>query len=240
MMKHLRNKAGFTLVEMILSCAIISIFMLGSAAVLGSAAKGYIQETRSSGARGAMETVCDDIKNYIMSGRDVRLMFYMNGSRNRIYVGEMLPGGKDYVDVVEPGTGATFEKGTFFYTDGKYVKPDGTEGKVSLTSDQIGAMNSVAEGIDLGYKMIYLTEEGTYIQGLPYAKDFYRGMTMTLEIKEEKAPINAFFVDESGGAAVRKKNQKLYKIKLTGRGEGDIYSITTNTAVAGMNDLEFN
>jgi prepilin-type N-terminal cleavage/methylation domain-containing protein len=238
--KILQNK-GLTLVEMILACAIISIFFLGTGAVLSSAAKVYIQETTSSGARGAIETAGDDIKNYIMSGKDVRLLFYMDGVRTEITLAD----GISTIDVTKPEVGGMtsvpLDKGSILYTDGTYRDKDGKMGQtsISLTEAQQKELEKVAEGIDLGYKIIYITEDGKYIQGLPYAKAFYRDMTMSLEISKTDLPENAFYVYGSSNDTERYKGQNLYTVKLVGKGKDDIFTVTLNTAVMGMNDLDF-
>lgn len=235
MIKQIFQKKGFTLVEMILTCAIISIFMIGSGAVLSSSAKAYIEETKSSGARGAIETAGDDIKNYIMSGRDVRLLFYMDGVRSEI----TLKDGTSTVEVTKPEgmSSVPLEQGTILYTDGTYRDKDGNVGEISLSASEIQGLEQVAEGIDLGYKLIYITEGGKYIQGLPYAKDFYRDMTMSLQISKSDVPENAFYVYGNSSETVRYKGQNLYTIKLTAKGKNDIFTIGLNTAVMSLNDL---
>ena len=238
MLKRIFQKKGFTLLEMILACGIISIFFLGTGAVLSSAATVYIGETRSSGARGAIETAGDDIKNYIMSGREVRLLFYMDGERTKI----ALEDGSE-MEVLKPlGDGMTtekFEKGTILYTDGNYIEPDGTLGQLAMSINQEKALAEVAEGIDLGYKRIYVTEDGTYIQGLPYPKDYYRGMKISLVISRSESKEKAFYVYGNDADTERKKDQNVYTIRLTGNGENDIFNVVVNTAVMSMNDSEF-
>lgn len=232
------RKQGFTLVEVILSCAIISIFFLGSGAVLGSAARLYIQETASSGARGVIETAGDDIRNYIMSGKDIRPLFYMDGTRNQITVkgGRTIPVGKANL---AGGAMTPFAKGTIFYADGSYRDADGTSGIMHMTEADKKALAEVAEGVDLGYKMIYVSDNGKYIQGLPYARDYYRGMTMRLEISEEESLISNFHVTDPESDVVRQKKQKLYQIRLTGTGRNEIFTVSLNSAVIAMNDGEF-
>lgn len=240
-MKGCLGKKGFTLVELVISTAIMSIFFMGTSAILSSAAKAYIQETRSSGARGAIETAADDIKNYIMSGKNIKLMFYMDGTRTEIVTAD----GTGSIQVTPSGT--VLPPGTILYTDGGYRRPDGTVVKASdaealhLTDAQKQELEKVAEGIDLGYKMIYLREDGRFIQGLPYSLDYYRGMTMTMRISSEGdlAPVDAFFVYGNKADVKRIKKQKLYTVTLTGVGKNDIYTISLNTAVVSMNDSDF-
>lgn len=235
-MQKIRKKKGFTLIELILACAIISIFFLGTGAILGSAAKVYIQETASSGARGVIETAIDDIKNYLVSGKDIKMIFYMDGERDQIVLedGSALSVGK--VDSSSMTT-VKFKKGTIFWADGSYEEPDGTKGKMVLSAGVQQELEKVAEGVDLGYKKIYVKDD-VYIQGLPYAKDYYRDMKMILEIKRGDNEINAFSPDDAT-TPQRLKKQKVYIVRLTGKGKDNIYSIVTNTASVSMNDSNY-
>lgn len=236
MMKQIFQNKGFTLVEMILACAIITIFFLGTGAVLSSSAKVYIEETRSSGARGVIETAGDDIKNYIMSGRDVRLFFYMDGERTAIALED-----GDELEVLKPigGSGVRFDKGTILYTDGTYMEPNGTWGEIVISPEEERKLAKVAEGIDLGYKMIYITADGKYIQGLPYSKEFYRDMTMSLQISRGEEKEYAFYVYGDSGDTERLKKQNIYTIRLVGKGANDIFTVALDTAVMSMNDFDF-
>lgn len=242
MFRRVFCKKGFTLTEMILSCAIVTIFLLSCSVVLSSAAKVYVQETASSGARGAIETAGDDIKNYIMSGKDVRLLFYLDGARTVVNLTDGTPVDISKPDVMTPGQ--PLPEGTILYTDGTYKDAAGNVGQIpaivanKMTQTELA---KVAEGIDLGYKMIYLTEDKTYIQGLPYSRDFYRGMTLSLEICEAEVAQNAFYVDSRYNATDgRYKGQNLYTIRLTAKGKDDIFTVVQDTAVMSMNDLHFN
>lgn len=242
MLRRVFQNNGFTILELVLSSAIIAIFMLGTGVVLSSAAKIYVQETASSGARGAIETAGDDIKNYIMSGKDARLLFYMDGVRTVINLEDGTPVSVTRTDLMLPGQ--PFEKGTILYTDGTYKDKDGNTGKLAfIESDPTmqSELAKVAEGIDLGYKMIYVTDDGKYIQGLPYSRDYYRGMEMSLLISEADIPQDAFYVDDSYAPGDgRYKGQNLYTIRLTGKGKNDIFTVIQDTAVMNMNDLSFN
>jgi len=227
--------------ELMIACGIITIFFLGSGAVLSSAAKVYIQETASSGARGAIEIAGDDIRNYIMSGKSVRLLFYMDGSRTTVTLED-----GTIVDVSKPDPmtpGQPLAKGTILYVDGTYRDKEGKFGEIpaiTLDSTLQKKLSMVAEGIDLGYKEIYVREDGKYIQGLPYSKEFYRGMTIKLEISEAADIQNTFYVNNSFSPTDgRYKGQNLYTIKLTAKGKDDNFNVVVNTAVVSMNDLDF-
>lgn len=235
-MRKIQMKNGFTLVELIVACAIISIFFVGTGAIMGGAAKAYIQETSSSGARGAIETAVDDIKNYLVSGKDIKMIFYMDGTRNEIVLDN---GTKLKVEKTDSSsvTNVPFVKGTIFYADGSYEEPDGTKGKINLTAGMQQELEKVAEGVDLGYKKIYV-KDGTYIQGLPYSKDYYRGMKLILEITRSEYPVNAYSLMD-GTSPSRSKEQKVYSIRLTGKGKDDIYTVEINTASVSMNDSDY-
>lgn len=241
-LKRIFQNKGFTIMELVLSSAIIAIFMIGTGVVLSSAAKVYVQETASSGARGAIETAGDDIKNYIMSGKDVRLLFYMDGVRTIINLEDGTPVSVTRTDLMLPGQ--PFAEGTILYTDGTYKDKEGNTGTIAfIQSDPTmqRELSKVAEGIDLGYKLIYVTDGGKYIQGLPYSRDYYRGMEMSLLISETDVPQNAFYVDDNYTPSDgRYKGQNLYTIRLTGKGKNDIFTVIQDTAVMNMNDLSFN
>lgn len=223
------DKHGFTIVEFIVTMAVMSIFFLGVTLILSSGSKIYLTETVAGNNQEAVTTIMDDITNYVMYGEDVRVFY-------RLSEGETKVSGK----IVMGADASWFTEGTEVYLDPKndnkliFDNMSGTKDAVILPGAGVtGQLTSGAEfygnGIDLGYKKIYLVSkkiaadnyEGESIYGLSFGSKYYRGLNLKLQIRDK------------GVVAGDAGKKGIYMIKLTGIGKMAVAS--SEVSVEGLN-----
>lgn len=215
-MKRIAKKRGFTLVELIVSMAIVSIFVLSLTAVLSVGSKLYLQETTRGNTQVAVEVLSDDLKGYVMYGNDIRVIYVLQGNESAV-------AGVD-VSKMEKGTEIHLEKqegSSDVY--GVFRAPNGDESKMILSHPEMFEGN----GIDLELKKFYLTKTDagvTYITGLPYDISYYRGLNLDLRIKDLS------FTDE--------EKKGIYEIEISGEAARGRLKVKSGVAVSGLNEKE--
>lgn len=223
------DKHGFTIVEFIITMAVMSIFFLGVTLILTSGSKIYLTETVAGNNQEAVTTILDDITNYVMYGEDVRVFY-------RLSEGETKVSGKTVLGALS----SWFAEGTEVYLDPRndnrliFDDMNGTKNAVTLPGSGVtGQLVSGAEfygnGIDLGYKKIYLVSkkitadnyQGESIYGLSFGSKYYRGLNLKLQIRDK------------GVVAGDAGKKGIYMIKLTGTGKMVVAS--SEVSVEGLN-----
>lgn len=226
-MKRLKEEQGFTLMELIVSLAVIAIFYLILSTLLASGSKIYLQQTVMGNAEALIDGIADEIKGYVIYGEDIQVYY-------RITPGDTFVAGTN-LDAILMGT--VKEAQVYPVADAPgagdnavCVMPDGTKTYVKLDD----VKNFYGNAVDLGYKKIYLKSDGDqqYIQGLSYSKMYYRGLDMTLRIvdeEEQDAILNP--------APIPDPNKKgLYTIEVTGADDRNTYMFESSVAVGGLNE----
>jgi prepilin-type N-terminal cleavage/methylation domain-containing protein len=206
MLMKLKNAKGFTLIEMVVAMAVSSIFMLVAVQVLSAGNNLYLKEMIGSNATGIIETAIDDIKNYAILGEDIEIYRIVTEEDHIVAGVDFKPLFSDFEKV----------KGTKVYQDGHYVTPLDSgipDGNVTFTDPAA----YYATAIHLGFKEIHV-ENGEFIQGLPYSKDYYSGLNLTMKITEN--------IHEPG----------VFTIELRGKNDKNIVNIQSNVAVKGLNE----
>jgi|GEM_PF-5895037 len=180
------NNKGFTLEEMMVALGVVSVFLTSVAFVLISGSRVYIHQSVVGNEEVALETLLDDIKGYVMYGKDTKLIYVVSAEDI------------DNTAMWEDIFGASFNSSAQLAENDvvEYQSEDGTikarildsEGNVKR-DDFLGieAGNIVGNGLDLGFRKIYVDKTGAnnYIKGLPYGENYYRNMEYTLKITRE-------------------------------------------------------
>jgi len=199
MIAKIINKKGMTIIELIVSLAIITIFFISLTQLLAVASRIYLYEVQVGNSEVMLETVADDIKGYIRFGTDIRVMYVTQADDDPI-----------------PGTGGmTREKGSEIFQNpldpGEWTcrKPDGVEEEIILAYPE----DFYGNGIDLGFKKIYLNqEEYSFIRGLSYNRSYYRGLNINMQIRhqgqEDPNRMGIYVVDLTGDAVVGRVHVK--------------------------------
>jgi prepilin-type N-terminal cleavage/methylation domain len=199
MIAKIINKKGMTIIELIVSLAIITIFFISLTQLLAVASRIYLYEVQAGNSEVMLETVADDIKGYIRFGTDIRVMYVTQADDDPI-----------------PGTGGmTQEKGSEIFQNPldpeEWIcrKPDGVEGEIVLAYPE----DFYGNGIDLGFKKIYLAQdEYSFIRGLSYNRPYYRGLNINMQIRhqgqEDPNRMGIYVVDLTGDAVVGRVHVK--------------------------------
>lgn len=224
-MKKLKEEQGFTLMELIVSMAIIAIFYLILSTLLASGSKMYLQQTVMGNAEALIEGIADEMKGYVVYGKDIQVYY-------RITPGDTIVLGTDFASQLGSEPEARVYLAEDPPTSGANAVcelADGTKHSVTLSNlDQF-----YGNAIDLGFKNIYLKKEASphYIQGLSYGSKYYQGLQMTLRIIDEEK------LDSISNPLAPNPNKKgLYSIEVTGENDTNTYTFQSSVAVGGLNE----
>ena len=192
MMKKITNKKGLTIVELIVSLAIVIIFFISLTQLLAVGSKMYLHEVQAGNSEVMLETIVDDIKGYVRYGTDIRVMYVMKDGS------EIVPGMASPIAQAEEGSEIYLnEKGEWIHR-----KPNGVVAEIIMYN----AGDFYGNGIDLGFKKIYLKDNGDYtvIQGLAYSPLYYRSLNIEMQIRD-LGPVNegTYEIDVTGNAVTR-------------------------------------
>lgn len=206
MIAKIINKKGMTIIELIVSLAIITIFFISLTQLLVVASRTYLYEVQAGNSEVMLETVADDIKGYIRFGADIRVMYVTQANDDPI-----------------PGTGGmTRDKGSEIFQNpldlDEWIcrKPNGDEEVILVTQPE----DFYGNGIDLGFKKIYLEEdEYSFIRGLSYNRSYYRSLNINMQIRhqgqEDPDRMGTYVVDLTGDAVIGRVHVKS-SIAVTG------------------------
>ncbi|MEG0721193.1 MAG: hypothetical protein RR446_05510, partial [Lachnospiraceae bacterium] len=221
---------------------VMSIFYVVLASMVTSGSKLYLEQTVMGNSEALVEGVADDIKGYLLYGKDIKVFYHMSQEdADKRIVGVDCSGyftGKSDI----PGKSLTMdiyvEKiGSTYYAVGQYsnpIYPDQSISPIITASDPF-----IGNGIDLGFKKIYLDKgpiDGTtgkkkrpdVIQGLSYSGGFYQGLDLDLQIIDE-GMMNAVTADQL-------RKQGLYTVTVSGKGPKKSYEFQSDVSVASLND----
>ena len=193
--------------ELIVSLAIVIIFFISLTQLLAVGSKMYLHEVKAGNSEVMLETIVDDIKGYIRYGTDIRVMYVTQED------GDMVPG----------MTSTTALKGSEIYLKEPSVwicrEPNGDESVIAMTNPN----DFYGNGIDLGFKKIYLTESGSYtaIQGLAYNPLFYRSLNIEMQIHDLGQSLPA--------------QEGVYEINVTGNAVAGRVNVKSDVAVTALN-----
>lgn len=215
-MRKVIKKNGYTIAELIVALAVVSIFVLSLTAVLSVGSKIYLKETARGNTQVALETLSDDVKGYVMYGEDIRVFYILDGSESTI-------AGVD-VSSMAAGTEMYLERNAeTMLVYGKFINP--TSGEVTSTAAPVAAPEDFeGHGIDLGFKRLFLenTTDGIpYIKGLAYDISYYRGLNLDLDIKD----LGMSDINKTG----------IYEISLSGEASTGHLHVKSSVAVTGLN-----
>lgn len=228
--KLLKEKDGFTIVEFIAAMSVMTFFFLGVTLILASGSQIYLRESIAENSQEVIETISKDIQNYVMYGEDIRVFY-------RIAPGENTIAGKQ----VTNANSGWFTDGTEVYLDPEdqnkliFDNMQGTINSAVLPSTAVGneliAKDFYGNGIDLGYKKIYLSRKadgtgyiGTSIKGLSYGEDYYKGMSLSLIIRDKA--IEELDTDKKG----------IYSIEVGGNGR--LVTAKSLISIKGLNEKD--
>lgn len=207
MIKVIR-KNGFTIIESVISMILILSFFLILTLTISVGGKVYVQQTVRGNAEAVIETVCDDLKNYIMYGENIQVFYRISDGDKRVAGTDFsgYPAGAEiYWNYKNPGTGIV-------------EQPDGTQAAVTF----LEPMDFTGNGVNLGYKKISIIQEDDRIQGLAFGKEYYLNMQLKLEIAD---------------CGIRDAGQKgIYEVTVSGRVGHDFYYTTSKSTVSGLNE----
>jgi prepilin-type N-terminal cleavage/methylation domain len=220
--KLIVNNKGFTLEEVMVTLGVVSVFLTSVAFVLISGSRIYIHQSVVGNEEVALETLLDDIKGYVMYGKDTKLIYVVSEADiNNTAMWESIFGTGFNADtqlvendVVEYQSEEGTIKARILDSEGN-VKRDDFLG--------IEASNIVGNGLDLGFRKIYVNKTGAsnYINGLPYGENYYRNMEYTLKITRE---LNGADWD------------KYYNIELSSVSRFDYITLTSRITVGGLGE----
>ncbi len=206
------NRRGYTLLEMIVTLAIILIFMTSAALVLASGNSLYLKTMMDSNSTGIVETVADELKNYILYGEDIR-MYCVLEADNMIVAGTDL---------------SHLPVGTTVFPDGTYQPPEDS-GIPGGTVTLLDVDSFIANGINVGYKDFRVEEDSSgreYVVGLPFSVDYYSDFDLTLRIEEELVPRS------SDPDAIE---DQVFTLEFTAENANTHTTTTSIVAVTGIN-----
>lgn len=88
----IKNKKGVTLLELVLSMAVIIIFLLISTLLISSFTKSYKKNSDMNYGKSIINNIANDMKNYVTYGENIRLFDY-----NQYDVNQQ----EDYKDIID-------------------------------------------------------------------------------------------------------------------------------------------